>query len=203
MNSLGAGLVWSGVQVSLLVLAGGLVYALLRRRGPAAGSVVTLALLVIAIGLPILSLAPWPNWWRLHVAEATAADGAPPKAESADASTASQAAVDSKGSRAGLSPPPAGVGQTSLRRHDLGARVLEEPLGRTWRPPDCRIRYILSLANRGRLAVAGWDGLGTRASGAGAGGGSGLSKTHATGDGSRVGRDSRCNASSPGLRTAD
>ena len=64
MNAIGASLVWSGVQVTLLVLAGGVVYAVLRRRSPAAGSLAALALLVIAIGFSLLAISPWPNWWR-------------------------------------------------------------------------------------------------------------------------------------------
>jgi beta-lactamase regulating signal transducer with metallopeptidase domain len=71
MNSLGAGLVWSGVQVSLLVVAGGIVYLLLRRRGPAAGSLAALTLLIIAAGLPLIALSPWPHWWRWQRPEAT------------------------------------------------------------------------------------------------------------------------------------
>ena len=114
MNSLGAGLVWSGVQVSLLVLAGGLVYAWLRRRGPAAGSVVALAVLVIAIALPILSLSAWPNWWRLHLGEASVANGATVNAESADASTAASETINPTGSPAGLSANPAGGAHKSL-----------------------------------------------------------------------------------------
>ena len=113
MNSLGAGLVWSSVQVSLLVLAGGFVYLLLRRRGPAAGANVALTLLVIAIGLPILSLAPWPNWWRLHVAGATA-DRAVRSAESFDVSPGAAATADSTGSRAGIGPKSADAGQESF-----------------------------------------------------------------------------------------
>ena len=71
MNSLGAGLVWSGVQVSLLIAAGSIVYLLLRRRGPAAGSLAALTLLIMAVGLPALALSPWPHWWRWQRPEMT------------------------------------------------------------------------------------------------------------------------------------
>ncbi len=63
MNSLGAGLVWCGVQVSLLAISGVVVYLLLGRRGPAARSTAALSVLVIAIGLAALALSPWPRWW--------------------------------------------------------------------------------------------------------------------------------------------
>ena len=166
MNSLGAGLVWSGVQVSLLVLAGGLVYAWLRRRGPAAGSVVALALLVIAIALPILSLAAWPNWWRLPFAEVSAANHAAINAESADASTAAPETENSDGE------PRRIVGQSRrrcsqiARRRDLGARVLEKLLGRPRRSPDRRIRYPCIAGRRSWLGCCWrawpWDSRGWR-----------------------------------------
>ena len=88
MSSLGAGLVWSGLQVSLLILAGAVVYVPLRRRGPAAGSLVALALLTIAIGLSALALSPWPSWWRLRAPAsfASIAEGAGPQDQTATAS---------------------------------------------------------------------------------------------------------------------
>ena len=110
MNAVGASLVWSGVQVTLLVLAGGVVYAVLRRRSPAAGSLAALALLVIAIGFSMLALSPWPNWWRLHVASAGAADQTVADAKSAE--SAADASVETKtgsapSAAASRSQPPA------------------------------------------------------------------------------------------------
>ncbi|HKD38491.1 MAG TPA: hypothetical protein VKB78_16875, partial [Pirellulales bacterium] len=98
MNSLGAAIVWSGVQVSLLVVAVGIAYLLLRRRGPATGSLAALTLLIIAVGLPALALSPWPHWWRWQRPEATEvasqnsglSDAA---AERIDAGTAADTAV--------------------------------------------------------------------------------------------------------------
>ncbi len=84
MNAIGAGLVWSGVQVTLLVLAGGVVYAVLRRRSPAAGSLAALALLVIAIGFSLLAVSPWPNWWRWSVASTNGADQSATNVTAAD-----------------------------------------------------------------------------------------------------------------------
>ncbi len=89
MNAIGAGLVWSGVQVTLLVLAGGVVYAVLRRRSPAAGSLAALALLVIAIGFSVLAVSPWPNWWRIGVVSASTAQQSASDAKVSDASGSS------------------------------------------------------------------------------------------------------------------
>jgi beta-lactamase regulating signal transducer with metallopeptidase domain len=94
MNAVGASLVWSGVQVTLLVLAGGVVYGVLRRRSPAAGSLAALALLVIAIGFSMLALSPWPNWWRLHVTSTGAADQT--VADAKPAETTGDASVETK-----------------------------------------------------------------------------------------------------------
>jgi beta-lactamase regulating signal transducer with metallopeptidase domain len=98
MNAIGAGLVWSGVQATLLVLAGGVVYAVLRRRSPAAGSLAALALLVIAIGFSMLALSPWPNWWRLRVVAANAAEQVANDAKAPD-SPASSAKTDGGNTR--------------------------------------------------------------------------------------------------------
>ncbi len=110
MNAVGASLVWSGVQVTLLVLAGGVVYAVLRRRSPAAGSLAALALLVISIGFSMLALSPWPNWWRLHVKSTGAADQTVAAAKSVD--SAPDASVEAKAgsapsAAASRSPAPA------------------------------------------------------------------------------------------------
>jgi beta-lactamase regulating signal transducer with metallopeptidase domain/xanthosine utilization system XapX-like protein len=98
MNAIGAGLVWTGVQVTLLVLAGGVVYAVLRRRSPAAGSLAALALLVIAIGFSLLAVSPWPNWWRLSVVSANAAEQVANDAKAPD-SPASSAKTDGGNTR--------------------------------------------------------------------------------------------------------
>jgi beta-lactamase regulating signal transducer with metallopeptidase domain len=105
MNAIGAGLVWSGVQATLLVLAGGLVYAVLRRRSPAAGSLAALALLVIAIGFSLLALSPWPNWWRLNVATTNTAEQRTIDAKPVDASS-TKANGENTGESAASHPRP-------------------------------------------------------------------------------------------------
>ncbi|HEV2972042.1 MAG TPA: M56 family metallopeptidase [Pirellulales bacterium] len=97
MNALGTGLVWCGVQVSLLVLAGGVVYAVMRRRGPAVGSLAALALLVIAMGLPVLALSPWPSWWRLSGVSTT--DAAADRSAVADDNPVAASGTASKESK--------------------------------------------------------------------------------------------------------
>ncbi len=72
MNSLGSGLVWCGAQVSLSVFIGGMFYLLVRRRGPAAGSLAALGVLVTVIALSLAALSPWPTWWRLPIAPSAA-----------------------------------------------------------------------------------------------------------------------------------
>jgi beta-lactamase regulating signal transducer with metallopeptidase domain len=63
MNSLGAALVWGVAQVTLFALAGALVYALARRRGPASGALAALGTLMGVIAISALVASPWPRWW--------------------------------------------------------------------------------------------------------------------------------------------
>jgi beta-lactamase regulating signal transducer with metallopeptidase domain len=63
MNGLGSLLLWSGVQVSLFALVSGIVYVLARRRGPAAGSLIALAAVLLVFGVSLLTFSPWPHWW--------------------------------------------------------------------------------------------------------------------------------------------
>ncbi|CAN5424735.1 hypothetical protein BH10PLA2_BH10PLA2_05820 [soil metagenome] len=65
MNDLGTALLWGAVQVSLFSLTGGLIYLFARRRGPAAGSLVALAAVLLVFGVSLLTLSPWPHWWSL------------------------------------------------------------------------------------------------------------------------------------------
>lgn len=87
MNSLGAGLVWCGVQVSLLAIAGGAVYFLLGRRGPAARSLAAFSVLTISIGLVAMAFSPWPSWWQVRPSQFAASD-AHQSTASGDAATA-------------------------------------------------------------------------------------------------------------------
>jgi len=62
MNTLGTAVVWGIVQVTLFSLVGAVVYALARRRGPAAGALAATASLVMAVVVSVLAFSPWPRW---------------------------------------------------------------------------------------------------------------------------------------------
>ena len=76
MNAFGASLLWGILQVTLFTFAGLAVYLIARRRGPAAGSLAASACLLMAVGVSILALSPWPHWVTLAPADRAAADGA-------------------------------------------------------------------------------------------------------------------------------
>jgi len=72
MNAIGLLLVWTAVQVSVFCLAGIGLYAVARRRSPAAGAWAAGTALALAVGISALALSPWPRWWSLDAAEPTA-----------------------------------------------------------------------------------------------------------------------------------
>lgn len=63
MNELGVSLLWCAVQVTAVVVLGGLLCVAARRIGSAAGSVVALTTLVLVVALTLLAASPWPRWW--------------------------------------------------------------------------------------------------------------------------------------------
>jgi beta-lactamase regulating signal transducer with metallopeptidase domain len=65
MNNLGTTLLWGAVQVSIFSLTGATFYLVARRRGPATGSLVALAAVLLVFGVSLLTLSPWPHWWSL------------------------------------------------------------------------------------------------------------------------------------------
>ena len=78
MNELGVSLLWCAVQVTSVVLLGGLLCLAARRIGSAAGSVVALTTLSIVVVLTLLAVSPWPRWWPAveDAASATITDAA-------------------------------------------------------------------------------------------------------------------------------
>jgi len=62
MNTLGTAVVWGVVQVTLFSLVGAVVYALARRRGPAAGALAATASLAVVMAVTVLAFSPWPRW---------------------------------------------------------------------------------------------------------------------------------------------
>ncbi|MGD9719632.1 MAG: M56 family metallopeptidase [Pirellulales bacterium] len=68
MNAVGLLLVWTALQVSALCAAGLVLYALARRRSPAAGAWVAGATIAVACLVTALAVSPWPRWWSLDAA---------------------------------------------------------------------------------------------------------------------------------------
>ncbi len=64
MNTLGTLVAWGGLQITLLAAVGAVVYLLTRRRGPAAGSLVAWASLLVVLAVTVLVVTPWPRWYR-------------------------------------------------------------------------------------------------------------------------------------------
>ena len=65
MNALGLILLGSIVHATGFAVLGILVYLVLRRRGPAAGSLAAGASLLIMVLVSVVVLGPWPRWWTL------------------------------------------------------------------------------------------------------------------------------------------
>jgi hypothetical protein len=65
MNALGVLLIGAAVRCTAFALLGLLLYAVLRRKGPSAGSLVALTTLMILVAVSALSLCPWPRWWTV------------------------------------------------------------------------------------------------------------------------------------------
>ena len=70
MNELGVGLMGLAARGLLFAALGLILLWALRKRGPAAGSLIALAALTGLSGLLVLSMSPWPRWQVL--------DGGPP-----------------------------------------------------------------------------------------------------------------------------
>jgi beta-lactamase regulating signal transducer with metallopeptidase domain len=63
MNEIGMIVIGGVIRCTLLALVGLVLGMLLRRRGPAAGSLVSLTTLLLLLALPAVGLSPWPRWW--------------------------------------------------------------------------------------------------------------------------------------------
>lgn len=62
MNEVGIALVWCAAQVTLIGVLAAVVYAVARRIGPAAGSLVVITSLLVIVALSALAFSPWPHW---------------------------------------------------------------------------------------------------------------------------------------------
>ncbi len=65
MTALGLYLVWTAAQVSLVCLAGMVLYLVVRRHSPAAGAWAATAVLATTVVVSAVGLSPWPHWWSL------------------------------------------------------------------------------------------------------------------------------------------
>lgn len=65
MNELGMLLIGCIVRCTVLAAAGLALGALLWRRGPAAGSLVSLTTLTVLLVVPFVGMLPWPRWWTI------------------------------------------------------------------------------------------------------------------------------------------
>ncbi len=163
MNAWGIALLWTAVQVGVLLAAGAGVYLVVRRRNPAAGAWAIAAVLIAAVGLSAVALSPWPQWWSVdsvwnpHNESPTAAAIADASLPTTSNATAENAAVkpldgesDPKASEAALSAAwrefLAGF-QKSLERDEAS---------RAWRWPAWLAVAVLVCIGLGllRLGVA-------------------------------------------------
>ena len=67
MNDLGVLLVEATARVTALAAVGVVLALILRRRGPAAGVLVTMTTLVGLVAVSASSLSPWPRFWSIEV----------------------------------------------------------------------------------------------------------------------------------------
>lgn len=67
MNGLGVLLVEAMVRVTALAAVGVMLALILRRRGPAAGVLVTMTTLLGLVAVSAASLSPWPRFWSIDV----------------------------------------------------------------------------------------------------------------------------------------
>lgn len=63
MNEIGVLLFWCAVQATLYLVAGTLVYLVVRRSGPATGACAAASTLVMLCVVTVATFSPWPHWW--------------------------------------------------------------------------------------------------------------------------------------------
>jgi beta-lactamase regulating signal transducer with metallopeptidase domain len=63
MNAWGTAIMWGMLQVTLLAAFGVVLYAVARRRGPAAGALASVGTLLTVLAITVLAVAPLPSNW--------------------------------------------------------------------------------------------------------------------------------------------
>ncbi|HWB08423.1 MAG TPA: M56 family metallopeptidase [Pirellulales bacterium] len=91
MNDLGVSLFWLAVQATVYLLAGIVVYAIVRRFGPAPGASAAASTLVVLACVSAAALSPWPHWWTVSNAKAPAPADSPAVAQAAEAVAVTEA----------------------------------------------------------------------------------------------------------------
>jgi beta-lactamase regulating signal transducer with metallopeptidase domain len=95
MNELGISLLWCAIQATLYLLVGLVLYAIVRRFGPAPGASAAASMLVVLCCVSIAAFSPWPRWWTLLANDAQRSADDPPATQPADnANTALAASTD-------------------------------------------------------------------------------------------------------------
>jgi beta-lactamase regulating signal transducer with metallopeptidase domain len=77
MNDLGVSLLWCAMQATIYLLAGIVLYAIVRRLGPAPGASAAASTLIVLACVSAAAFSPWPRWWTLSNTEASTATESP------------------------------------------------------------------------------------------------------------------------------
>jgi beta-lactamase regulating signal transducer with metallopeptidase domain len=150
MNELGISLFWCGIQATLYLLAGGLLYAVMRRFGPAPGASAAASTLLVLCCVSAAAFSPWPRGWTLLASEsptseitssaATAENVEPPEEGLPDTMPASDAT-----GKASLPPSITFNEYWKLFRAELeAARTSDLPTGRSRRWPSIIAAVLLA-----------------------------------------------------------
>jgi hypothetical protein len=163
MNDLGVTCVWCALQVSIFALAGSAIYAVRRRWGPRAASLVPLTSLVMIAALTALAFCPWQGWWNVlpsaaaRIAQSSAEPASSPMAKSLPFErTRPESGSDQAVNPASSAREPTGISaaelwQLFLRELD---NVRAERAGMSWRWPAVWAGVVLFCAALGMLRLA-------------------------------------------------
>lgn len=92
MNELGISLLWCAIQATLYLLVGLVLYAIVRRFGPAPGASAAASMLAVLCCVSVVAFSPWPRWWTPLVGDVPRSADDAPATQSADNGSATLAA---------------------------------------------------------------------------------------------------------------